>query len=609
MDYAASITPMRVLIMAVDDTRLYFNRRFDHLEQWQIVLYTLSIVLLIIWLRKILKLEEIMTPRKWWNEFCLNMPVYGKKLEEGKEVLFKEVEERLLRYDRLKEFYKYLPDRGNPDEIIREATTYKMMSDILFERGRLCGSVYAIEGDDASYQKLIRQIFELYCFTNATFPETFPSIRKMEAECIRILCSLFHGGVKSTGVMTTSGTESIILACLAYRNHAFKHGIRKPEIIVGNNAHIAFSKAAKLLGIRIIRIQTNGKYMVDVGSIKRSISRETCLIVASAPGVVYGVMDNIEEIAQLGIRFGVPVHVDATIGGFILPFMEQCDYPCSAFDFRLAGIQSISLDLHRYAYCPIGSSAVLYRDQDLFFHQCYTNIGWSGGVYASSSISGTRSGLLIALTWATLLYNGRLGFVEKTQRILDSSRVLRKRLEELPLEVLGDPLGPILAINSNNVKLPIHALGNEMNELGWSFSFLQNPNALRLTLSLHQTKGDVLDELIEDLNKSIESLLAKTESIPIRTNAMFGLSASVIDCGASQFLPYAYINAYYSTPTIPHDETTMRKRTLSIEGRKLSQLKLPTGNELAALQELSALNEQQTSSNVIKLAVVEPKFE
>jgi glutamate/tyrosine decarboxylase-like PLP-dependent enzyme len=99
--------------------------------------------------------------------------------------------------------------------------------------------------------------------------------------------------------------------------------------------------------------------------------------------------------------------------------------------------------------------------------------------------------LNIALTWATLLYNGRLGllasselflwltllilgFVEKTQRILDTSRVLIKRLEEVPfLEIVGTPLGPILAITSTDPRIPIHALGNEMNELGWSFAFLQ----------------------------------------------------------------------------------------------------------------------------------------
>ena len=64
----------------------------------------------------------------------------------------------------------------------------------------------------------------------------------------------------------------------------------------------------------------NSKFEASIGAIKRAIGRETCMIVASASSFVNGVMDNIEEIAQLGIRFGVPIHVDASFGGFIIPF-------------------------------------------------------------------------------------------------------------------------------------------------------------------------------------------------------------------------------------------------------------------------------------------------
>ena len=216
-------------------------------------------------------------------------------------------------------------------------------------------------------------------------------------------------------------------------------------------------------------------------------------------------MDNIEEISQLGIRFDIPVHVDANVGGFILPFMEQCDYPSPAFDFRLSGVMSISVDLHKHAYCPLGSSAILYRDSELLHHQCYSNINWSGGIFVSPTLSSSRSGLPIALTWATLLHHGREGFVEKTQKILDTSKRLEAKLrdEEIcsNIEVMGKPLGPIISFISTNEKLPIHALGDELNEFGWNLGFLQNPNALRLNISLCQTKENVINEFLDDLNK------------------------------------------------------------------------------------------------------------
>ncbi|KAI3411973.1 hypothetical protein GPALN_002027 [Globodera pallida] len=591
-------TPWRVIASVIDDVRVLVNRRLDHLEQWQIILYTISFILFVQWIRKLLKFEDV-SLRQLWRDMLLSFSSYKQKWEKDKEITYKELEDRIHRADRLKEFYKYLPDRGLPsDDIIREATAYKTMSDILFERGRLCGSLFAIEDDDSNYQRLIRQVFELYSHSNATFPEACPAIRKMEAECIRILCSLFHGGAKSCGVITTSGSESVILACLAYRNFANKNGIRRPEIMVASNAHVAFFKAAKILGMRVVRIQTNSKSVVNVGALKRAIGRETCLIVASAPAFVTGIMDDIEEISQLGLRFGVPVHVDATIGGFLLPFMEQCDYPAPMFDFRISGVTSISVDMHKYAYCPVGSSAVLYRDADLLYHQCYSNLHWSGGMYTSPTLDGSRSGLLIALTWASLLYQGRLGFVERTQRILDSSRMLRRRLEEIPeLEVLGDPLGPVLAVVSTNPKLPIHALGDEMNELGWSFTFLQNPNALRFSISQHQTRGDVIDELTDNLKKCCEKILTATDyPYPTKTNVIFGLSAAFSDRGIPNQLPNLFIDALYSTPTSPHGEG-IRKRTLSIEGRKLSQLQRPGG--LEALQELyDAHGEHTLNTNV-----------
>ncbi|CAK5051559.1 unnamed protein product [Meloidogyne enterolobii] len=550
-------TPWRVVAHLVDEIRLNVNRRLDHLEQWQIVMYTLALLLFVQWVRKVLKFEEVVSFRRAWHEMLNSLPMYRKKLDEGQELTYKEFEDRIHRADRLKEFYKYLPDRGLPaDDIIREATSYKTMGGILFERGHLCGSMFGIEDEDGNYQRLLKQIFELYSFTNVAFPEVFPSARKMEAECIRILCSLFHGLDKSCGVLTTSGSESIILACLAYRNSAYKKGIRKPEMIVCPNAHIAFFKAAKLLGMRAVRVRTGSKYEANVGSIKRAIGHETCMIVASAPSYVNGVMDN------LGVRFGVPVHVDATIGGFIIPFLEQCDYPAPMFDFRISGVSSINFDLHKYGYCPVGSSAVLYRDQELLQCQSYSNVDWPGGIYTSATLDGSRPGLLIALTWASLLYLGRLGYVERTQRVMDTSRMLKHRIEEEisdHLEVLGEPLGP-------------------------------NPNALRFCISLHQTRGEVIDSLISDMKKCIERIIQDDcYEYPTKTNVLFGISGAFMDRGVANLLSNALLEAYYSTPTSPHGEMGLRKRTLSIEGRKLSQLQLPSA--LAALREQYSFGE------------------
>lgn len=127
-----------------------------------------------------------------------------------------------------------------------------------------------------------------------------------------MLAHLYHGGPKSCGSITISGTESILLACIAYRNRAYGLGIRRPEIVIAQNAHIGFAKAAKCLGMRVVRVQLNKNYEVDVNAMKRAISRETCMLVASMPSYVYGTMDNVEKISQVSVeklqRIGLARH-------------------------------------------------------------------------------------------------------------------------------------------------------------------------------------------------------------------------------------------------------------------------------------------------------------
>lgn len=58
-------------------------------------------------------------------------------------------------------------------------------------------------------------------------------------------------------------------------------------------------------------------------------------------------MDNIEAISELGVKYDVPVHVDACLGGFLICFMPDAGYPVAQFDFALPGVRSISADTHK----------------------------------------------------------------------------------------------------------------------------------------------------------------------------------------------------------------------------------------------------------------------
>lgn len=73
-------------------------------------------------------------------------------------------------------------------------------------------------------------------------------------------------------------------------------------------------------------------------------------LLASAPGFPHGVIDPVEKIAQLGLKYGIPVHVDACLGGFVIAFMEEAGYSLPPFDFRVKGVTSISADTHKVIY-------------------------------------------------------------------------------------------------------------------------------------------------------------------------------------------------------------------------------------------------------------------
>jgi len=107
--------------------------------------------------------------------------------------------------------------------------------------GLISGAVYY--GDD-DHWGLISKVMSKYIATNSLYNDFFPSVSQMEAEIIRMVANLYNGDKNSCGIMTSGGTESILLACLAYREKAKERGVKYPNMVMNNNAHAAFDKAA-----------------------------------------------------------------------------------------------------------------------------------------------------------------------------------------------------------------------------------------------------------------------------------------------------------------------------------------------------------------------------
>jgi glutamate/tyrosine decarboxylase-like PLP-dependent enzyme len=219
------------------------------------------------------------------------------------------------------------------------------------------------------------------------------------------------------------------------------------------------------------------------------------------------------------------MHVDACVGGFILPFIRRLGYPVPEFDFSIPGVTSISADLHKYAYAAKGASVILYRSRELRRKQYFIATDWPGGIYASPTIAGTRAGGAIASAWAVMHFLGEQGYLELTRQIMETRDRILSGIRTIPgLFVLGDPDMSVMAIASSRGN--IYAIGDEMTVHGWHLDRQQFPPSLHLTI--HAGHAGVVDQLLRDLRQSTE-IEARPSLEKIRTRLGLRMAQFAVD--------------------------------------------------------------------------------
>ena len=418
--------------------------------------------------------------------------------------------------------YLNLPKEGWSEEtVLKELQSLAVMDHTRWEDGFVSGAVY--HGGD-SLIKIQTEAFGKFTVANPIHPDVFPGVRKMEAEIVSMVLALFNAPSGAAGVTTSGGTESILMACLSARQKAYaERGVTEPEMYVAptssispdtnyrsrilpETGHTAFRKAGSYFGIKVHLVACPApNYQVDIRSVTRLINSNTVLLVGSAPNFPHGIIDDISALSKLAIKRKIPLHVDCCLGSFLVPFLEKAGFETELFDFRLKGVTSISCDTHKYGFAPKGNSTVLYRDTTLRSYQYFISPDWSGGVYASPSIAGSRPGALIAGCWASLMSVGEAGYIEACSSIVGATKKIIEAIQENPglnndLEVLGHPLVSVVAFNSKT--LDIYDIADAMSAKGWHLNSLQNPPAIHVAVTLPIVK--VWEKLVSDLEAVIE---------------------------------------------------------------------------------------------------------
>jgi glutamate/tyrosine decarboxylase-like PLP-dependent enzyme len=390
-----------------------------------------------------------------------------------------------------------------------------------WQQGRASGAVYH---GDPGHIDFLNEVYAIHSQSNPLHIDLWPSGMKFEAEIVAMTASMLNAGATDddiVGTVTSGGTESIIMAMKAYRDRA---GVRNPEMVIPDSAHVAFDKAAHYLGIRQIRVPVADDYRADVDAMARAVNRHTVVVAGSAPGFPHGVVDPIPQLSDMARERGVGFHTDGCLGGFILPWAERLGYEIPPFDFRLPGVTSMSADTHKYGYAAKGTSVVLYRGRELRHSQYFVATDWPGGLYYSPTMAGSRPGALSATAWAALLAMGEEGYLKATGGILEAGAEIRRGIAQIPeLRVLGDPLW-VIAFTSDEVN--IYEVMAQMAQRGWSLNGLHRPPAVHIALTLRHTESGVATTFLSNLAEAVAAA-KQTGSEPQTGSApMYGMAAT-----------------------------------------------------------------------------------
>ncbi len=338
-------------------------------------------------------------------------------------------------------------------------------------------------GEDVAF--VAKEAFVKHIGDNVTHRHGLhPSVLRYEVEALDFVKQLLNAPGGAHATVTTGGSESLFLAMKAAREKArdLKPEIAYPEILLTHTTYPVFNKAAHALGLKVRQVESSIDYRADMDALEAAISENTIMMVGSAPPFPYGIVDPLEEMSRLAQKNDIWLHVDACIGGFVLPFAEALGRPVPTFDFRLAACQSMSVDFHKYGYAMRGCSAVILRDSELARYQSFSSNIWPAGDYASENMSGSRNAGPVASAWAVIAYLGYEDFLERMSKILASTDLLTAAINQTPgLYVHGEPQGIHFSFGSD--ELDMIAIGDALMANGWMMNLQTRPDSLLLMLS------------------------------------------------------------------------------------------------------------------------------
>ena len=387
-----------------------------------------------------------------------------------------------------------LPKKGvHFKELERELMTARM-DDLPWRRG----TFYTYWPDPGDNSALVaKEAMALLGHQRVISRKGNPSALKIERDVQGMVLEILGSPEGAATTLTAGGTESNFLAVLAARDWAreTRPGVTQPEIVVPRATHPSFDKAGHALDVKVVRVEEGADFRADLKAMAAAVNERTIMMVGSAPSFPFGRIDPIAELAALAGRRGLWFHVDACVGGFLIPFLRKGGYQGQAIDFGVPGVRSIAADLHKYGLTPTGLSALSLRSEDDLRYHRFRFDDWPSGEYATTSLAGSRNAGVVAAAWAVMRNLGEGGYIAKADAVVRQTDALVEGIARVPgLRLLTEPEAGILVYTSD--ELDIVAVADGMTERGFPSRWLTRPHAIHLMIS---PNGD-LDTVAEYLD-------------------------------------------------------------------------------------------------------------
>ena len=462
----------------------------------------------------------------------IKLPGPKKQLSEAKMKIDAEFKKMFSKKFKKIEFYD---NKQDYTKILSKMEQNFSGDNTKIQSGKLTGSVYCLN-DQIKY--IAGEAAKMFLYSNLLHPDIYSYTRYIESELIKIGIQLFNGKKDACGITTNGGTMSIINAIYSYVNRGRKLGIKNPEIIISITAHCAFEKACEIFGVKCIKIPLDKKtYQINLSLVEKNISKNTICLVGSFPNFPHCVSDDIEKLSKLGIKYNIPVHCDCCLGGFLVAFHERAginDTPL--FDFRLPGVTSISADLHKYGLCPKGISLLLFSKHEYRRNLFFIYPHWPGSTYITPSFEGSRTGALIAASFAILTSMGKEFYSNNALEIYNAVKKVKEFIKKNCdlIEVIGNPF--ICGVSFTGKYIP--NFYDMITEKGFAVNYLNSPEGIGFIFTSANVKN--ADNYMKTLKEINDKLKIEQPQKCSEVAKLYGLSYNLpigIATGAIESYP------------------------------------------------------------------------